>query len=74
MNMKTMVTTIVALVTSAIVSMDLGLPYSENEKRVYTNLNVQTIVVASVIYSITDNVNQTLLTTLLWLFIKHHRQ
>lgn len=71
-NLKTVSTMIVALATAAIVSMDLGVGYSENEKRIYTNMNVQPIVVSAVAYSITEDVTQTTLITLVWLYIKYN--
>jgi len=72
-QLKTLSIMIVALVTAAIVSMDLGVPYSDNEKLVYTNMSIQSIVVSSVAYSITTDINQTIAITLIWLAIKYHK-
>lgn len=72
-QLKTLSIMIVALATAAIVSMDLGVPYSDNEKLVYTNMSIQSIVVSSVAYSITTDINQTIAITLIWLAIKYHK-
>jgi|TARA_B100000925_G_scaffold136640_1_gene102232 energy-converting hydrogenase Eha subunit A len=70
-QLKTISTLIVALATAAIVSMDLGLPYSENEKRVYTSAPVQTVAVAAVAYSVTEDVQQAIVITMAWWAIKN---
>jgi|TARA_B110000967_G_scaffold153452_1_gene157905 hypothetical protein len=73
-QLKTLCTLIVALATAAIVSMDLGLPYSKNEQRVYTHMAVQGVAVAAVAFSVTEDVQQAGLITLAWWAIKHHNQ
>lgn len=73
-QLKTLCTLIVALATAAIVSMDLGLPYSKNEQRVYTHMAVQCLAVAAVSFSVTEDVQQAGLITLAWWAIKHHNQ
>tara|TARA_B100001093_G_C26073066_1_gene695403 strand:+ start:289 stop:516 length:228 start_codon:yes stop_codon:yes gene_type:complete len=70
-QVKTISTLIVALATAAIVSMDLGLPYSENEKKVYTSSPVQTIAVAAVAYSVTEDIQQAVVITMAWWAIKN---
>ena len=57
-QLKTISTLIVTLATAVIVSMDLGLPYSENETKVYTSMPVQSIAVAAVVFSITEDINK----------------
>tara|TARA_Y100000389_G_scaffold81766_1_gene78354 strand:- start:28065 stop:28292 length:228 start_codon:yes stop_codon:yes gene_type:complete len=70
-HVKTISTLIVALATAAIVSMDLGLPYSDNEKKVYTSAPVQTIAVAAVAYSVTEDIQQAVVITMAWWAIKN---
>ena len=62
---------IVSLCTIAIVSMDLGTPYSKNEKKIYTNEVFQTIAAFSIAYGITKNKHKSLFVTMLWLRIKY---
>ena len=71
-QVKTISTLIVALATAAIVSMDLGLPYSENEKKVYPSSPVQTIAVLAVAYSVTEDVQQAVVITMAWWAIKNN--
>jgi|TARA_B100000902_G_scaffold345371_1_gene351375 hypothetical protein len=73
-QMKTLSTLIVALATAAIVSMDLGLPYSKNEQAIYTNMAVQSIAVAAVAFSVTEDVKQAAFVSVAWWVIKHHKQ
>ena len=73
-QLKTVSTMIVALATAAIVSMDLGVPYSASETSIYTNMGIQTVVISSVAYSITEDINQSIVITLLWLAIKYNKQ
>ena len=62
---------IVALCTVAIVSMDLGTPYSKSELKLYNNKIFQTIAAFSVSYSITEDIYKSLFVSLLWLGIKY---
>ena len=63
---------IVALCTVAIVSMDLGVPYSKSEEKIYTNKIFQTIAAFSIAYGITKNTYKSLFVTMLWLGIKYN--
>ena len=53
--------------------MDLGLPYSKNEEKIYTHSMVQNIAVAAVAYSVTEDIQQAGLVFLAWWAIKHHK-
>lgn len=62
---------IAALATIAVVSFDLGVDYSDLEKKIYHNWLVQLIVVLAVLYSELENVQSTLILAGVWLFLKH---
>ena len=67
------------LVTCAIISMDLGVPYSPSELTVYTSPFFQIIAVLSVATQAKD-LNFGIMITLIWLGIKyfhkftHHKE
>ena len=58
------------LATIAVFSMDLGVDYSIYEKKVYTNIIFQIIVVLSVGYLMEKDINQALVLFVIWAFIK----
>ena len=62
---------IVALCAVAVGSADLGIPYSKNEEKIYTNEIFQTIAAFSVAHSITEDTYKSLFVTMLWLGIKY---
>ena len=63
---------IVALATMAIVSFDMGVEYSNLEKKIYHNWLVQLIVVLAVAYSELEDLQSALLLTGIWMFLKHN--
>tara|TARA_B100000963_G_C22611549_1_gene665118 strand:+ start:1279 stop:1566 length:288 start_codon:yes stop_codon:yes gene_type:complete len=68
---KTMAQLIAGLATVAIASMDLGVDYNEDEKKVYTSLIFQAMAVFSVGYLMAEDTNQAVVLLLLWGFIKY---
>jgi hypothetical protein len=62
---------ITAIVTVAIVSMDLGLDYNEAELKLYTNPIIQIIVVLSVAYEILDDFNMSVIVLAMWALVKY---
>lgn len=62
---------ITALVTAAIVSMDLGVPFNETELSVYGHPLVQSIVVFSICYEVVSNVYLSTILLATWLLLKY---
>ena len=71
MSLKTMTQLIAGLATVAIVSMDLGVDYNEQEKNVYTSLVFQILAVFSVGYLMAEDTNQGIVLLLIWTGIKY---
>ena len=64
---------VTAIATVAIVSMDLGLPYSKSEITFYTNPIVQSIVVFCVAYEMLENLSLSAVLLGVWLLIKYFK-
>ena len=71
MSLKTLTQLIAGLATVAIVSMDLGVDYNEQEKKVYTSLVFQILAVFSVGYLMAEDTNQGIVLLLIWTGIKY---
>ena len=71
MSVKTVTQLIAGLATVAIVSMDLGVDYNEQEKKVYTSLVFQMLAVFSVGYLMAEDINQGVVLLLGWAAIKY---
>jgi len=71
LKIKTVAQIIAGLVAVAIVSMDLGVEYNEQEKKIYTSLLFQILAVFSVGYLFAENVNQGIILLLIWGGIKY---
>lgn len=68
---KTLTQLIAGLATVAIVSMDLGVDYNEQEKKIYTSLIFQILAVFSVGYLMAEDTNQGIILLLIWAVIKY---
>ena len=68
---KTMAQLIAGLATVAIASMDLGVDYNKDEKKVYTSLIFQAMAVFSVGYLMAEDTNQAIVLLAIWAFIKY---
>ena len=64
---------VTALVTIAIISMDLGLPYNASEEAFYTNPLFQSLAVFCVAYEMIDNLHLSSILLGIWLFIKYSK-
>lgn len=62
------------LAVIAIVSMDLGVPYNQQERLIYTNQWFQIMVLFAVAYINTEKINLTLITLGIWLLIKYFKK
>ena len=71
MSVKTVTQLIAGLATVAIVAMDLGVDYNEQEKKVYTSLVFQMLAVFSVGYLMAEDINQGVVLLLVWAAIKY---
>lgn len=71
MSVKTISQLIAGLATVAIASMDLGVDYNQQEKKVYTSLVFQILAVFSVGYLMAEDINQGLVLLLVWAAIKY---
>jgi len=71
MSLKTLTQLIAGLATVAIASMDLGVDYNEQEKKVYTSLVFQILAVFSVGYLMAEDTNQGIVLLLIWTGIKY---
>ena len=70
MDIKTITIIIFTLSTIAIVSMDLGVEYSDNEKMVYQHPIFQLLVIVSGIYMNVDNIQTGFIIFTLWTILK----
>ena len=70
-SMKTVAQLIAGLATVAIASMDLGVDYNEDEKKVYTSFIFQMLAVLSVGYLMAEDTNQAVVLLLVWGAIKY---
>tara|TARA_B100000900_G_C20190607_1_gene557708 strand:+ start:313 stop:534 length:222 start_codon:yes stop_codon:yes gene_type:complete len=61
---------VLAYAVAVIVNMDLGIPYSENEKKLYNNFFVQAFVFFSVLFAQTENYSVSASLTLFWALMK----
>jgi hypothetical protein len=73
MDIKNIALVISTLVVVAVSSMDLGVPYSELETKIYTNKIFQLLAIISIAYLNTENINLTLLIFSLWFIIKYFK-
>jgi hypothetical protein len=64
---------VTALATVAIISMDLGLPYSESEASFYTHPLIQVIAVFCVGYQMLENISLSGIILVVWLVIKYFK-
>ena len=62
----------IALITSAIVSMDLGEPYTAREKAIFTNVYFQAAAIGAVAYSVTESVISSAIVVLIWVTLKFY--
>jgi len=70
MDIKTIILIIFTLSTIAIISKDLGLQYSDNEKMVYQHPLFQLLVILSGIYMNVDNLQTGSIVFTLWIILK----
>ena len=70
-NSDNIVKVIIALITVVILSKDLGLEYTNNEKKIYTNPFIQSIAVFCIAYQMLNEWCISVLILGLWLFIKY---
>jgi hypothetical protein len=70
-SMKTVAQLIAGLATVAIASMDLGVDYNDDEKKVYTSLVFQMLAVLSVGYLMAEDTNQAIILLIVWGAIKY---
>lgn len=70
MDIKTITIIIFTLSTIAIISMDLGLEYSDNEKMVYQHPLFQLLAILSGIYMNIDNLQNGIIVFTLWTILK----
>lgn len=68
---KTLSQLIAGLATVAIVSMDLGVNYNDQERKIYTSLIFQCLAVFSVGYLFAEDINQGIVLLLVWGMIKY---
>lgn len=68
---KNMAHLIAGLATVAIISMDLGLDYTDGEKKIYTSMVFQILAILSVGYTLTEDIYQAIILLLVWLSIKY---
>jgi len=64
---------VTALATVAILSMDLGLSYSDNELAVYTHPIIQIIAVFCVAHEMLEDLTLSTVILAIWLFIKYFK-
>lgn len=64
---------VTALATVAILSMDLGVPYSKSEEKIYTNPLIQAIAVFCVAYEMLQDLSITGVIVGVWLLIKYFK-
>ena len=68
---KTMAQLVAGLATVAIASMDLGVDYNDDERKVYTSLVFQAMAVFSVGYLMAEDTNQAVVLLAIWAIIKY---
>lgn len=68
---KTIAQLIAGLATVAIVSMDLGVDYNNDERKVYTSHVFQAMAVLSVGYLMAEDANHAVVLLAIWLMIKY---
>jgi len=64
---------VTAFATVAILSMDLGVPYSKSEESFYTHPAVQAIAVFCVAYEMLDNLSIAGVILAAWLLVKYFK-
>ena len=64
---------VTAIATMAVISMDLGLPYTKSEERFYTHPLVQVIAVFCVGYQMLENISLAGILLVIWLVIKYFK-
>ena len=62
------------MATVAIVSMDLGVDYNNQERKIYTSLIFQCLAVFSVGYLFSEDINQGIVLLLVWAMIKYSKK
>lgn len=60
-----------SLASLAITLGDIGVSYTENELKIYTNPLIQIIIAFSISYNLVENVYISILLTFLWFVIKY---
>ena len=70
-NFSNIADAVTALVTAAIVSMDLGVNYTKSEKAFYTHPIFQIIIVLCIAYEMLGNLSISTIVLLIWLIIKY---
>jgi len=70
-NFKNLCLIVSLLCVSAILTMDLGVSYTENEEKIYKNKHFQLFAVFASTYSTIDDIKMSLIVTFLWYFIKN---
>lgn len=71
-NFSSFADAVTALVTVAIVSIDLGVNYTKSEKAFYTNPIFQIVVVLCIAYEILENFYISTIILLIWLIVKYY--
>ena len=70
-NSDNIVKVVIALITVAILSKDLGLEYTDSEKKFYTSPLIQSIAVFCIAYQMLKELCISVVIVGLWLFIKY---
>tara|TARA_B100001093_G_C26747483_1_gene979537 strand:+ start:566 stop:874 length:309 start_codon:yes stop_codon:yes gene_type:complete len=63
--------TVTVIATVAVISMDLGLPYTSSETAFYTHPIIQSIIVFCVAYEMLENLSLSTIILGVWLLIKY---
>jgi hypothetical protein len=71
LNIEQIAKIISGLVIIVIISMDLGVEYSKNEKQIYTSFIFQVIAILAVAYTLTQDLNMSILLLIIWAVIKY---